>query len=632
MRVLDMLWLSPPPANLSTELRALAAAPTPPWSDLVRLANTRLDFVQTNRLDKALARASTEAAAGGAWRSLNLAVLGSSTVDHLLPALRVAALRRNLHVRTLVGDYGMYRQSIQDPDSALWAFRPDVLLLAFDATHLFGRHDPGLGAAEAEALLDSVTGRITALWEQARARMTGQIIQQTVLPVFHTLIGSNEHRLPGSVATLVSRLNRRLVEAAAQSGVDILDLDAAVLRDGLAAWHDPVLWHRGKQEISPLATPAYGDLVMRLVAAQQGRSAKCLVLDLDNTLWGGVIGDDGLEGLRLGQGSALGEAYVAFQSHVRALAQRGVILAVCSKNDLENARSPFEKHPDMVLKLDDIACFVANWNDKAANIRQIAERLNIGIDALVFVDDNPFERNIVRRELPSVCVPEMPEDPALYAQCLADAGYFEALRLTQEDLERGGQYRANLAREDLRASHTDLEGYLKSLAMELRWQPFDRLGLQRVVQLINKTNQFNLTTRRYTENDVLAIMHTPGALTLQLRLLDAFGDNGIIGIVIGKPEGPVIRLDTWLMSCRVLGRQVEEATMNLVAAEAVRLGATRLLGEYLPTKKNGMVRDHYRNLGFAEIEAREDGATVWSLDLTQFRPFDTFIRLTRSDT
>lgn len=630
MRIIDSYWLALT-ENLSTELRRIGAEPHAPWSELVALANTRLDFVQTNRVDKILQRSLRNGAAdSGAWRTLRLAVLSSSTADHLVPALRVAALRRNLQLQVYTGDYAMYRQELQDEASALFEFKPDILLFAFDAAHLIGGDNPALPRAEAEAFIEAAAQRIRSVWDLARSRFAGQILQQSVLPISHPLLGLNESRLPGSAAYMVDRLNWRLAELADGAGIDILDLNRAIIRDGLTVWHDPVLWHRAKQEISPVAAPAYGDLALRLIAAQQGRSAKCLVLDLDNTLWGGVIGDDGLEGLRLGQGSAIGEAYVAFQNYVRALARRGVILAVCSKNDEENARSPFEKHPDMVLKLEDIACFVANWSDKAGNIRQIAERLNIGIDSLVFVDDNPFERNIVRRELPAVSVPELPEDPAFYAQCIADAGYFEALRVTPEDFERGGQYRANLAREDLRASHTDLGGYLRSLNMELRWQPFDRMGLQRIVQLINKTNQFNLTTRRYTEGDVLAIMDTPGALTLQLRLLDSFGDNGIIGIVIGKPVDQSIRLDTWLMSCRVLGRQVEEATMNLVAAEARRLGAARLIGEYLPTKKNGMVRDHYQKLKFQRIESKDDGATEWELGVLDYEPFDTFIILTRS--
>jgi FkbH-like protein len=630
MRLVDLYWLAPS-ANIKEQLRSVAASSSADWAELVRLANSHLDFVQTLRLDKALQKKLLATPSGsGASRRLNVAVLSSSTPDHLLPALRVAALRRNFELHAFVGDYGMYLQALQDDSSALFNFKPDVILFAFHAQHLFGVPNPALPRENASALVESTAERVRDIWRLARKRFSGQIIQQSVLPVFDPLIGLNERRLPGSDAFLVDSLNIRIGELADAENVDILDLDRAVRGDGLRVWHDPVLWYRAKQELSPLAAPAYGELALRLIGAQQGRSAKCLVLDLDNTLWGGVIGDDGMEGIRLGQGSAVGEAFVGFQTYVRSLASRGVILAVCSKNDAENARAPFEKHPDMVLRMKDIACFVANWSDKATNIRYVAEQLNIGVDSLVFVDDNPFERNIVRRELPMVAVPELPDDAALYGRCLADAGYFEALRVTTEDFERGGQYRANIERENLRASHTDLGGYLRSLNMELRWQPFDRVGLQRIVQLINKTNQFNLTTRRYTEGDVLLLMENPGALTLQLRLVDQFGDNGIIGIVIGKPEGAAIALDTWLMSCRVLGRQVEEATMNLVAAEAQRLGAERLLGEYLPTKKNNMVRDHYRKLGFENVDSADSGASRWVLELTRYKPYETFITLTRN--
>jgi FkbH-like protein len=353
------------------------------------------------------------------------------------------------------------------------------------------------------------------------------------------------------------------------------------------------------------------------------------VLDLDNTLWGGIIGDDGLDGIVLGQGSALGEAFVSFQNYAQELSRRGVILAVCSKNDEANALAPFEKHPDMVLRRSDIACFVANWQDKPANLRAIAQALNIGMDSLVLADDNPFERNMVRRELPMVGVPELPEDPALYARCVADAGYFEMLRITTEDVERSKQYQRNLERELLRSSSTDVESYLKSLDMRLVWRPFDQVGLQRIVQLINKTNQFNLTTRRYSQAEVTALMSDPRCLTLQLRLLDTFGDNGIIAIVIGKPESPGssdMLIDTWLMSCRVLGRQVEEATLNVVMAEAARLGARKLIGEYRPTAKNDMVREHYAKLGFAAATAGADHATRWARSVEDFVPNPTFIQ------
>jgi FkbH-like protein len=283
----------------------------------------------------------------------------------------------------------------------------------------------------------------------------------------------------------------------------------------------------------------------------------------------------------------------------------------------------------MILKRGDIACFVANWSDKAANIRAIAGELNIGLDSLVFVDDNPFERTLVRQELPMVAVPEVGDDPTTFCQTIARAGYFEALTVTQEDRERSGQYQGNRLRDALKASATDLPSYLRSLDMTLSWRKFDAIGLSRTVQLINKTNQFNLTTRRYTEEDVLAVMHDPRAFGLQLRLIDRFGDNGIISIIIGKLEGDStdLLIDTWLMSCRVLGRQVEPTTLNLVADQAKRLGALRLIGEYVPTKKNGMVREHYSKLGFTVTHEGPSGESRAVLDLREFRPADTFINV-----
>jgi FkbH-like protein len=433
---------------------------------------------------------------------------------------------------------------------------------------------------------------------------------------------------------LIDRVNQQMRTAADDEGVDILALDARIAEDGLAAWHNPVLWHRAKQEISPAAAPFYGELVARLIAARRGLSSKCLVLDLDNTLWGGVIGDDGLSGIALGQGSALGEAYVAFQRYAKDLSRRGIILAVCSKNDEDNAWTPFDQHPEMVLKRADIACLVANWEDKVTNLRSIAQALNIGLDALVFADDNPFERNIVRRELPMVAVPELPADPALYGRCIADAGYFEAPAITWEDRARAAQYQGNAQREASRSASTDLAGYLASLQMRLEWHPFDPIGQQRITQLINKTNQFNLTTRRYTDADVAAAMHAKDALTLQLRLTDRFGDNGVIGIVIARPResgNGEWFIDTWLMSCRVLGRQVEQATMNLLVECASEAGAQTLIGEYRVTAKNGMVQQHYEKLGFTQIPAHEDGVTTWRRAIADFAPFQTCIETIRAE-
>ena len=398
-------------------------------------------------------------------------------------------------------------------------------------------------------------------------------------------------------------------------------------RDGISEWHDEALWHRSKQEIHPRVSHVYGDHVARLLAAIRGRSFKCLVLDLDNTLWGGVIGDDGLAGIVIGQGSAVGEAHLSFQRYALELSRRGVILAVCSKNDESTALEVFDRHPEMLLCRKDIACFIANWDDKATNLRRIAERLNIGTNSLVFADDNPFERNLIRQELPEVAVPELPEDPSFYAACIAAAGYFESLSITTEDEERSQQYQANAQREQLREAVTDMEAYLAGLRMELRCSPFDQVGLPRIVQLINKTNQFNLTTRRYTEAEIQGLLRDGATLHLQLRLVDRFGDNGIIALIIGKlAADKSLLLDTWLMSCRVLGRQVESATLNVIVDRARQMGAGALVGHYRPTAKNAMVKEHYAKLGF-ELSSDIDGETTWRLDLDRFSATKVAMRI-----
>ncbi len=597
------------------------------WEEAVRLAGHKLDFVKTAALDQAVLAAFPVPPAGLVAPPIRLAILGSATMTHLQPSLRVAALRRGMHVTVYENDYGQYLQELHDSGSALHRFKPDTILFALDAFHLTAGIDASMTEAEAEAALQGMRERVLGCWSLARG-MGARVLHQTPLPVIPELIGSNEQRLPGSRAALIARLNAALRSMADEAGVALVALDARTARDGLLGWHDPALWHRAKQEVSPAAAPVYGELVARLLAAAVGRSAKSLVLDLDNTLWGGVIGDDGMEGIVLGQGSALGEAFASVQDYAREQSRRGIILAVCSKNDEANALEPFEKHPEMVLRRTDIAAFVANWSDKATNLREIARQLNIGLDSLVFLDDNPFERNLVRAELPMVAVPEVPDDPALVPGVLADAGYFEAIAITPEDLERGRLYQSNLARETLRASVTDMDSYLRDLQMKLVWSRFDATGLARTTQLINKTNQFNLTTRRYSEDEVATVMTDADAFGLQLRLLDRFGDNGIIGIVIGRrlaDDAACVVVDTWLMSCRVLGRGVEAATLALVTGAAKALGARQLIGEYLPTKKNGMVREHFGRLGFTLLSEQPDGASRWSLMLDGFAPPKTFI-------
>jgi FkbH-like protein len=355
--------------------------------------------------------------------------------------------------------------------------------------------------------------------------------------------------------------------------------------------------------------------VCRLLAAIRGKSRKCLVLDLDNTLWGGVIGDDGLEGIVLAQGDSTGEAFLDVQRAALELRDRGIVLAVSSKNEDAVARAPFVSHPEMLLREHHVAVFQANWNDKATNIAAIAQELSLGIDSLVFLDDNPVERGLVRQMLPAVAVPELPEDPALYARTLAAAGYFESVTFSAEDRKRADFYQDNSRRVALQSRVGDLDAYLESLDMEIVFRPFDATGRSRITQLINKSNQFNLTTRRYTEPEVAAWEADPEAFTLQVRLLDAFGDNGMISVVICR-RGSAARweIDTWLMSCRVLGRRVEQMVLRELLLHARERGIETLVGTYLPTAKNAMVKDHFEKLGFTLASRDASGGTTWELD------------------
>ena len=580
-----------------------------------KLAQNRVDFISANRLDKALQRhlADLEGAAPTLPR-VRLAVLGSSMISHLLPHIRLGAFRRGLLVEVYEGPFGMYRQELAEQTGALHSFAPDVVLFALDAEHLVGpeNRDP-----------DVILNGLSQLWETAKV-LGATVIQQTLMPRFSTLLGNNECRVPRSAATCIDKINWELRERARTGQVHLLALDDLVrTHGGVSAWFDANLWFLSKQEVAHAAAPLYGDHVGRLLSAIRGLSSKCLVLDLDNTLWGGVIGDDGLDGIVLGQGTPAGEAFVSIQRYAKRLSQRGIILAVCSKNDETNAVVPFREHAEMVLRKDDIACFVANWQDKATNLRHIASALNIGLDSLVFVDDNPAERDLIRRELPMVCVPELPDDPAGYVEALAKAGYFEALELTPEDEARAQFYRDDSLRQSMHNTATDMESFLNALSMELTWLPFNSSGLKRIVQLINKTNQFNLTTLRLTEENVQEIMTLEEEgryITLQLRLGDVYGDNGIVSLVIGKIEGKTIHLLNWLMSCRVLGRGIEHAALNILAEQARQRGCNSLRGAFIPTQKNSMVKDHYQKLGFTKLDLSTDEETVWSLDVSDFEP------------
>ena len=603
------------------------------WRDLQALANRRLDFLQTRKLDRLAREQAGQASANGAkppFPHLKLALIGSATLDHLAPSIRVGALRRGLFVDLHIGDYGQWRQAILDPASALYAFAPDAVLLSHEVSALLSPPPLSTSEAECEAMIEDAVHELRAFWKLLRERAQAVVIQQTPWQLDINLFGHMERSVPASPSAIAHRLDAAIADAARADGTLLLDLNGAVAQIGARRIGDIALWHHGKQTISPAAAPWYGDQVGRILAALRGLSKKVLVLDLDNTLWGGVVGDDGLDGIVIGQGSATGEAFAGFQSYIKRLAERGVVLAVSSKNDRAIAERPFRDHPDMLLRLDDFAAFEADWNDKPSALQRIAQDLELGLDSFVFVDDNPAERALMRQTLPQVCVPELPEAPELYARCLSDAGYFEAIAFTTEDTQRNRQYAANRERKSLQTQATDMDAFLRDLRMVLTVSPFRSIDVARITQLINKTNQFNLTTRRYTEAEVEALMGDPDVLTVTGRLTDKFGDNGLTSILIGRRVAetdatngqdngaPAIEIDTWLMSCRVLGRHVEEAILAAIAEEARARGAGELIGRYIPTPKNAMVRNHYEKLGFLRIEcAAAGGDELWRLPLGQ---------------
>ncbi len=623
-------WLQNPP-DFKNQLRDAqsATAPSERVSRLLALVQYRLDFLQTIQVNRAIDTLSAEFESQ--FKPLRLAILGSATVDHLLPAIRIAALRRGVYVEAYCGGFGQYRQEIMASSSALHRFAPDVVVFSLDAAQIASQIDIACPASQADEILRAAIAELRSLWRRARDTLKASVIQQTFLNVAEPLFGSHDRLVPGAPWRAIERLNEIVAEAVASDGVALLDVARASQRDGLDAWYDSVRYLQAKQEIAPHAAALYGDLLGRILAAQQGKSKKCLVLDLDNTLWGGIVGDDGVNGVVLGQGSGPGEAYLAVQRHAKQLKDRGIILAVCSKNDPKIAAEAFDTHPEMVLKKSDIAAFMANWDDKARNLEAIARQLNIGLDSLVFLDDNPVERARIREALPSVAVPELPDDVSGYVRRLADAGYFEAVAFTTEDRQRAEQYAQNAQRDALQSSMQSMEEFLQNLCMSVIYGTVTSVDLPRVVQLINKTNQFTPTTRRYSAEQVAGLRNTPGAVLLQFRLKDRFGDNGLVSAMVMLPVAGAVdklEIDAWVMSCRVFGRQLEHEALNIAVETARERGVRELIATYVPTAKNAVTADLYKNFGFepADLPSQPAGASRWVLKIDDYRASATFIQ------
>ena len=556
---------------------------------------------------------------------LKLAILGGFTTTQLAQAIELALFSMGGRVEIFEANYGIYRQEILDPESELYRFGPSVVFLATSWRDLIRRPAIGKEQAEVTALVEAEFADWSVLWQTAHERLGCLIVQNNFDRPAWRQMDNHELRHPGSLWRFISRVNDRLADCAPPY-VLLHDVDSLASLAGRRVWGDERYFFHAKMPCAPEFVVDYGFSVASLLAAQMGLSKKCLVLDLDNTCWGGVIGDDGLGGIRLGQGDAEGEAFIAFQQYAKALKQRGVLLAVCSKNEEHIAKEVFEKHTEMVLRLDDISCFMANWTDKAANLREIARRLNIGLNSLVFIDDNPAERALVRQLVPEVAVPELPEDPAGYIQAIEPYRYFQTLSIGKEDLQRAEYYRTNAERDQILSGSANVEEYLGSLAMVARVGPITPLSLERSAQLINKSNQFNLTTRRRSAAEVAALMVDPQWLTRTVSLADRFGDNGLISVLLAKIEGDALLIDTWLMSCRVLKRGVETLLNNHLCRWAMQYGLKRICGEYIPTAKNDLVREHYAGLGYNKLCGDADGHARWEMPLTaDWRPQPVFM-------
>ncbi len=566
-----------------------------------------------------LARLTAEAAPR-ARLTCRVALTGSYTIDQFAAMLPLAALRLDLNLEVRVGLYGQYERDLIDAESDLYAGQPDVIVVAVDdgAARLPAYSESPKAAVAAEAR------RWTRLWERAAAYSPGTLVQHNFALRPESPYGHLSRGLPGSRFAMLQALNNALAESTTDS-VSIVDCDRLAADFGRARWFDDRYWIRSKQAVALEAVPLLARHTAAVIAARLGLTRKCLVLDLDGTLWGGVIGEDGLAEIQLG-GEGVGEAFVTFQESVLALKDRGVLLAVASKNNETDAREVFERHPEMRIRLDDISAFEVNWDDKPANLRRIAGTLGIGLDALVLVDDNTVERQIVRRLVPEVDVIALPAEPSQYRRALSEYLGFESVVITSDDRKRTDQYRARRMVVELASSATDIGAFYRDLRMKATTGPFDGRHMQRIAQLIGKTNQFNLTTRRYTVSELESFAESENHVTHYLRLSDRFADHGLVGLVIAKILSDTLDIDTFLMSCRVIGRTVEDHLLALLSKDATRAGCSKLRGTYVPTKKNSVVSGLYERFGFRLVHREDNGTTHWEYDLEAQRPIaSTFI-------
>ncbi|HXI99952.1 MAG TPA: HAD family hydrolase [Micropepsaceae bacterium] len=590
-----------------------------------RLANERLGPSEQLKLEGLARRLMPHAAWLKPLRQFRVGLIGNRTLSFLINPLRAAGLARGLLIDAVEAPYDSAASFALGGANVFGGEKIDAVAVVLDEG-AFQRPSRLSNRASEDDAVAGAAQFLTQIAAAARNLTSALPIVATIPPTAPT-VGSADVATAGTLSRFLIRVNMEIAFGAERGDWITWDLAGLAAQLGYGNWFDPLRFHEAKTPFRIELCPLVADHLSRIIAALTGKSCRALVLDLDNTLWGGVIGDDGIAGLRLGQNSAEGEAYVAFQRFVLDLRERGVVVAVCSKNTDEIAREPFRSHPEMLLRENHIAVFQANWEDKASNIAAIAASLNLGLESLVFVDDNPAEREIVRRELPLVAVPEVGSDPAYFPSLICSAGVFEHLVLNADDLGRAASYEGNAQRVELQAKVGNYDEYLQSLGMTMELGRFDKVNRARIAQLINKSNQFNLTTRRYSEEDIQRREENrEGVLCWQARLSDAFGAHGMIAVVIVHMGPREWHIDTWLQSCRVLARGVEETLMNRLVEHAREAGVQRIIGEYVPTARNAMVADFFPRLGFAPIEGQEDPERkLYMCRPSEFSPLKSFI-------
>lgn len=554
---------------------------------------------------------------------LKIAILGDTATQLITTAIRGVGSLRGYNIDMFEADYNQVERQFMDPTSDLYKFDADFIVV-FQSTHKLGEHHSLLSADQQAKLAEGRIQFVTSVCSNP-ALSSKKIIYFNYPEIEDTVFGSYANKIESSFTYQIRKLNHELMTLSQQFPnlyiCDIAGLQNKLGRDKMFAAN---VYISTEMVLSIDALPYVASRVMDIVCAIKGQFKKCLILDLDNTVWGGVIGDDGMEGIQLGHSLGIGKAFTEFQMWVKKLKQRGIIICVASKNDEETAKEPFEKHPDMILRLDDIAVFQANWDTKVDNIRTIQQILNIGFDSMVFLDDNPFERNMVRENIKGITVPDLPEDPAEYLEYLYSLNLFETASFSALDKDRTKQYQVEAQRVSLSKTFTNEADFLKSLNMVSVVSGFNKFNTPRVAQLSQRSNQFNLRTVRYTDADIEALANDPNVIDLCFTLEDKFGNNGLIAVVIMKPvDNKTLFVDTWFMSCRVLKRGMEHFTLNTMVEKAKAAGYKSIIGEYLPTPKNSMVEKHYPDLGFNPI--KESLTALFELDVETYHPKNCYI-------